>query len=364
MAANEVVTFVVNALFVLASLAALRLWLRHRSPATGWLLASFAIFDLVILATLLDESTIEGGLVGRVLVIVLLLAPYLLFRFADAIVPAREWARRGADLLMVGVVAMTATLPALPGEEGPQTLFATVWFATALGYWAATNVAAGWLLVRASIGEPGVVRNRLRVLAAAVIGLGLVIPASSLVTSGDEASVAPEVATDLVTAVLGMLFIVGFAPPTLLRAAWRHDDEQRLYAAAVALMGAEGADAVAAVLVPGVRQLIGAPGVTLTTADGEVVARAGDTGSAPRRVREVRTRAVGDRWWSPRPCRSSASTRTATWTGWCCSPSSPWTEPACCRRNEPPATRWSGSTTSSSRSCTRPRTTSRTPSSR
>lgn len=155
MAASEVVTLVVNVLFFLASLAALRLWLRHRSPATGWLLATFGVFDLVILASLLDQSTIEGGLVGRVLVIVLLLAPYLLFRFADAIVSVRVWVRRAADVLMVGATVMTASLPALPGDEGPQTLFATVWFATALGYWAATNVTAGWLLVRASMRARG-----------------------------------------------------------------------------------------------------------------------------------------------------------------------------------------------------------------
>ncbi len=90
------------------------------------------------------------------------------------------------------------------------------------------------------------------------------------------------------------LFLVGFAPPALLRAAWRHDDEQRLYTAAVELMAAEDPGAVAAVVVPGVRQLLGAPGVTLRDRDGAVVARAGLDGMQARRVREVRTRTVGD----------------------------------------------------------------------
>lgn len=295
MAVVEWVTYVLDALFLLAGLAALRLWWRHRSPATAWLLATFAIFSLLILTTLVESEAMETGVLGRVLVVLLLVSPYLLFRFADAIVPTIRWVRRTADILTVVVVVTTALLPEVPGDDtGPRTLVQNLWFATVLSYWAASNLAAGWLLVRGSMGEPGVVRNRLRVLAGAAIGLGVVIPASSLAAGGGDPSTTAQVATDLTLACLGGLFLVGFAPPALLRAAWRHDDEQRLYSAAVELMAAEDPRAVAAVVVPGVRQLLGAPGVMLRDRDGAVVARAGLDGTQARRVREVRTRAVGD----------------------------------------------------------------------
>lgn len=294
MAVVEWISFALDAMFLLAGLAAFRLWWRHRSPATAWLLGTFAIFSLIIVATLIDAEAMDAAALGRVLVALLLVSPYLLLRFADAIVPAHRFVRWGADVLTVVVVAGTALLPEIPGDDtAPRSLFQNLWFATALAYWAASNITAGWLLVRGSLGEPGVVRNRLRVLAAAAIGLGVVIPASSLASGGSDPSATAQTLSDLALVGLGGLFLVGFAPPALLRAAWRHEDEQRLYTAAVALMAAQDPDAVAAVVVPGVRQLLGAPGVTLRDRDGVVVAHAGLHSRQTRRIREVRTRPVG-----------------------------------------------------------------------
>lgn len=290
----EWITFALDAMFLLAGLAALRLWWRHRSPATAWLLATFAIFSVLIVSTLVDPEVMETGALGRALTMLLLVSPYLLFRFADAVVPAHRGVRWAADLLTVLVVAGTALLPEVPGDTGARSVVQNLWFVTALMYWAASNVAAGWLLVRGSVGEPGVVRNRLRVLAVAAIGLGVVIPATSLASGGGDPSFTAQALSDLALAVLGGLFLVGFAPPALLRAAWRHEDEQRLYQAAVALMAAEDLDAVAAVVVPGLRQLLGAPGVTLRDRGGAVVARAAVDSTRPRRIREVRTRQIGD----------------------------------------------------------------------
>lgn len=295
MAVVEWISFALDAMFLLAGLAAVRLWWRHRSPATAWLLATFTIFCVLILTTFIDAEIMESGTLARALVTLLLVSPYLLFRFADAIVPAHRWIRRAADVLVVVVVVGTALLPEIPGDDtGPRTGLQNLWFVTALLYWGASNIAAGWLLVRGSMGEPGVVRNRLRVLAAAAIGLGVVIPVSSLASGGGEPSAMAQAISDLALALLGGLFVVGFAPPALLRAAWRHEDEQRLYTAAVALMASEEPGAVAEVVVPGVRQLLGAPEVTLRDADGVVVAQADVEGARARRIREVRNRRIGD----------------------------------------------------------------------
>ena len=124
----------------------------------------------------------------------------------------------------------------------------------------------------------------------AAIGLGLYIPVS---TALDDSSVAVQVGTQLVAAALGLLFLVGFAPPGLLRAAWRDADERRLYETAVGLMGARTPEDVAGVVVPGARVLMGAPSVSMRSASGHEMARVGQAPAMQRGVRDVVTRDVG-----------------------------------------------------------------------
>lgn len=291
MTAVEVLGWVVNAIFLLASIAALRLWVRHRSSTTAWLVATFGAFDVIILASELFEESLQEGLPARLLIVLLLGSPYLLYRFADAVVTGPSGARRVADALLVVVVATTLLLPTIPadGMEG-MSVTQTAWVVLVLGFWAGLDMLAGWLLGRASVGEPGVVRNRLRVLALAAVGLGLYVPASA--SLGENPSPATAVVSQAVVVVLGLLFLVGFAPPNLLRAAWRERDERRLYEAAVGLMGAQHPDDVAAVVVPGVRALLGAPNVTMRSASGRVMARTGPEVTARRAVREVQHRTI------------------------------------------------------------------------
>lgn len=291
MTAAGALEWVTNAAFVLASLGALRLWLRHRSPATIWLLATFAAIDVVLLVSaVVGETT---GLVQRLVVVVLLAVPFCLFRFADAIVPARRAWRLGTQGLYALVVGLTLLLPELDAENAMESGDPLLmgWLFLALLLWFAPELAAGWLLARASVGEPGVVRSRLRVLAVACVGLGAYIPITSFV---DDSSTAFDIGSQLVLITLGLLFVVGFAPPDVLRSAWREGDERRLYEAAVGLMGASHPDDVAAVVVPGARALMGAPRVVMRGPDGHVMARTGRAEADVRAGREVRTHAIGD----------------------------------------------------------------------
>ena len=287
----EVLTWVVDAVFVLASLASLRLWLRHRSAATGWLLATFTAIDVVLIVSTVTED-VTGAWV-RALLVVLLSAPYLLYRFADAVVRGPAWLRHLGNGLFVAVVAATLLLPDLAAEDAAEAASAlqTAWLWLALVFWAALAVSAGWLLARASVGEPGVVRNRLRVLAVAAIGLGAYIPGQTLLVQ--EPTPTTEIVGQLLVVVLGVLFLTGFAPPTLLRSAWRERDERRLYEAAVGLMAAQRPDDVAEVLVPGVRALMGAPRVVMRSGSGRVMATSGVDADHLRSVREVQHRGVG-----------------------------------------------------------------------
>lgn len=290
MSVIEVLTWATTVMFLLASGAALRLWLRHRSPATAWLLGTFAAIDVVLLISRVLGET--QGVVLRVLLVVLLSVPYLLFRFADAVVgAARSW-RWVVHGLFATVVVLTLLLPELDAENalGSGDPLLVAWLLLALTLWGLPEILAGWMLARSSVGEPGVVRSRLRVLAAACLGLGAYIPVDSLV---EQPGMAYEIVSQLVLILLGLLFLIGFAPPNLLKAAWRERDERRLYEAAVGLMGAQQPDDVAAVVVPGVRALMGSPRVVLRSSTGEVMAEDGREPQGRGAVREVRHRAIG-----------------------------------------------------------------------
>ena len=302
MTATDVLTWVSNLAFLLASVAALRLWVRHRSSATWWLSATFVAFAVIISSSLLPEAVTANQVVGLATVVLLVAAPYTLFRFAEAVVGGATGLRRTAEVLLALLVVSIPVILSLLGNSsedggGLEGLSAPemVWVLTFLAYWLGTNATAGWLLIRASFGEPGVVRNRLRVLGVAALGLGLVIVLSVFNGDGaeDEVLTVFEAIIQLGTAGLGLLFLVGFAPPNLLKAAWRERDERRLYEAAVGLMGAQHPDEVAAVVVPGVRTLMGAPSVVMRSANGEVMARAGAAPTTHGAVREVRHRTIG-----------------------------------------------------------------------
>ena len=257
-------------------------------------------------------------------------------------------------------------LPRLPEGGGLEGLgpLAAVWVVAVLAYWFGGNATAAWLLVRASVGEPGVVRNRLRVLAVAAFGLGLVLVGSALVGDDNpDVLTAAEIVTDLLSAGLGILFLVGFAPPNLLKAAWRERDERRLYEAAVGLMGAQHPDDVAGVVVPGRGPCWGRPASPCEPP----AARSWPTPAAtPRTCAPSARCATGpsatptSRWSWHRRCPSSAPTRPSTWTVWHCSRSSRWTGCGCWSPSGRHGTTSSGSTPSSSPSSTPPPTTSRT----
>lgn len=289
----EAMGVVVDGVFLLAAVAAVRLWVQRRSVQAAWIAATFVAIATVLLAALVigDDGLGETAWLGRLLVLVLLASPYLLFRFADSVASATRWGRRLGD---AGAVLMALVVLVLPVPDTDATLspLGLAYLVFVLGAWLALSLAAGWLLWRGSIGESAIVRNRLRVLAVGAVGLGLVLPVSAV--AGEEGTASLVIQGT--SAGLGLLFLVGFAPPSALRASWRAPDERRMYAAAVGFMNAESSDDVASVLVPGVRLMMGASVARLRDADGTVVAEDRDHAhDRPGVEHQLVTARVGER---------------------------------------------------------------------
>lgn len=291
----DVLGMAVDLAFLLAAVVALRLWLRRRSAPAAWLAATFVVIAAVLLTALVlgDDALADDVVLGRIVVLALLAVPYLLFRFADSVAGAGRRLRRLGDAAMAVLALVVLVLPTPEtGGAGPASPGDVAYLVLVLGLWAAISLVAGWLLWRGSGDESAIVRNRLRVLAIAVWGLGLVLPASAV--TGEQG--AGAVVIEAASAALGLLFVVGFAPPAALRASWRAPDERRMYAAAVGFMNAESSADVAGVLVPGVRRMLGASVARLRGADDTVLAEDREPGSEdPAVARTVVTAQVGDR---------------------------------------------------------------------
>src|SRR5690606_26055920 len=81
-----------------------------------------------------------------------------------------------------------------------------------------------------------------------------------------------EVLIGALAVASGPLFLVGFAPPAFVLAAWRSEEEAAMYEAESALVAATDSAQIAAGLLPHVVALTGASRAVLLAPDGTAIA--------------------------------------------------------------------------------------------
>lgn len=247
-------------------------WLRHRSRPAAWAAATFTALGSVLGLSQLVPDHPEGAdlLAVKALVVVLVLFPYCLFRFVDALEPLRADLRRVALALTAVVAAGVFAFEDLPGVGDPRPRSVVLYSLLVLVQWAVLSVLVARRLWRAGMGRPTVVRRRMWTLAAGALGLVLVL-AIRVVSPGEDRQ-ATATTSDLVVAVLtlaaGPLFLVGLAPPRALVARWRRPEEEALHEAEVALMAATSRADVAEGLLPHIAATLGSRRVRLVDDDG------------------------------------------------------------------------------------------------
>ncbi len=271
MSTIEILRLVSDVSFLLAALASGRVWMRQRTASAAYLAGTFLSYAAIILASrvLPEDAPIWATLL---IVVVLLVSPYLLVRFAGELATISDRARR---LVLAGMIVSLAGL-ALPDvlTQDPETQttgLISAYTVVALTYWFGAIALAGWVMLRTARRRPGIVGGRLRLLGVAMILLAVTLVVSSL---GEEESLAVAISS-VITSVAGILFVVGFAPPALLRAMWRAPAEKRIYRAALDTMQVQSRDEVVAVLLPAVRDLVGSVLVQLQGPSGALVAEVG-----------------------------------------------------------------------------------------
>jgi signal transduction histidine kinase len=272
--ALDVLQHVQTGLYTALGVVAVRVYLLRRGPARAWLAATFGILSLVTLAGLVlpqqNEPRSAGDYASRVLLLLIVLFPYFLFRFSGTF-RSRPRAVEAAALGMTVALGLGgfafSELPA-EGEQWPPGF--GLWIVLFLVQWVSLSAVVAYELWRSGRGQPTVSRRRMRLLSIGSMGLAL-----ALVLAGAAGSGGGSEATQLVVQLLSLasapLFLIGAAPPRFLLAAWRRPELEELRAAEEVLMRAVTPGEVGEHLLPHVTRIIGGRASVLVDADGDVL---------------------------------------------------------------------------------------------
>jgi diguanylate cyclase (GGDEF)-like protein len=252
----------------LAALTTLQ-WILHRIRGAGWVALSFAILGGLSLTFRIEPHVLTNQNVAKVLVSLLLLVPYCLFRFATAFRKPNVVVRVAALLSTAAIVAFTFSLERLPvaGTSAPPYYVAyritfAIAFAFLFGYVVVTLVMAGR-------GEPPIAATRMRLLAVGVAGLEVPVVVVALGLQGQTV----KLATQAVTVAMGLLFLVALVLPSFVRVFLSRKEDVAFRRAVGELVAAGDSHDVAEHLLPHVSALVGATKAALLAGDGTVVAR-------------------------------------------------------------------------------------------
>jgi signal transduction histidine kinase len=274
---HELVTVlnVVNSvIFVVLAAVAVRRWRRKRDEAAGWLALSFLALGLILSVGRLLPAHPHGFVLGALLrfeIELLVLFPYLGYRFATGFVPPSRRLQRVVGALTVGLSIWTLALPSVPASGEPRPNSFLVYLVAFLVHWTVLSVVVTTRLWRAGRGQPSVARIRMRMLSFASAALTVAIISSALATGQHSPGAA---VVQLLAFLSGVAFLLGLEPPQIVRASWRAAEQQRLQEAIRGLMtlATTRAEVAQRVLGP-VAALVGARAACIYDADGNVLAQ-------------------------------------------------------------------------------------------
>jgi signal transduction histidine kinase len=274
---HQVVTalnVVTSVAFALLAAIAVRRWRRKRDHAAGWLALSFLALGLIVTVGRLIPSHPHGLVLGallRVEIELLVLFPYLGYRFATGFVPPSRRLQRVVGALTVGLSIWTFALPTIPASGDPRPSGFLVYIIAFLVHWTLLSVVVTTRLWRAGRGQPSVARIRMRMLSFASAALTVALIGSTI--ASDRGSPG-AVLVQLLAILSAIAFLLGLEPPQLVRASWRATEQQRLQEAIRGLMTlATTRHEVAQRVLGPVAALVGARAACIYDTEGNVLAQ-------------------------------------------------------------------------------------------
>lgn len=266
--AVEFVGVVNLALFVGVAAVCVRQWRRERAVTSLWAAFAFVALAWVIVAGRLlpdDPTSLLEKAVARVDLAILILFPYLLYRFAVAFEPGKRPLARFVDSLSTLLAAATFALPSLPAEGEAWPWWFLAYAVAFVVHWSVLLLIVAMRLWRGARAEAAVARRRMQMLAlgAAALTAALVL---ALAAPGEDSPLS--LAIGLLASLSGVTFLLGFAPPGWLRALWRRPEQTRLQLATADLLAASTVEDVVERVLPPMADMVGAHGVAILGPDG------------------------------------------------------------------------------------------------
>lgn len=293
----EVLRYVGLASFGGLTFACLREWRIQSSRSIRWAAIAFGSLTAIGLIGLVLEQQATQRIAGwliKGLLVVLILFPYFLYRFAAALQMPRRAVVIVARLSTAAVVIYTAALPRLPYPGTPAPGWWTGYRIAVLVQWTLMFSIIAVQLWRGASAEATVVRLRMRTLALATLGLNLAILLSGVAPNPRSQTIL--LLNQILSLTCSALFYVGLAPPEWLLHVWRRRDGLAFQSAMGELFRATTQAEASAVLLPHALGIIGARGGALVSPQGQILASHGSTGSDEEILRAAE---VG-----PRPANS------------------------------------------------------------
>jgi hypothetical protein len=268
----QILDYVNLAAFTLAALLALRHWRAGRGGrASLWAALTFVSLAVVVdVGVLLPEepSNALELVANRTLIALLVLFPYLLYQFASAFEVRSRGLERFLVVMTAGLVVWTFALPDVPQEGEPQPAWFTAYLLAFLFHWTILAALVSIRFLRAGRRQPSVTRRRIELLsfAAAAITVALMLAAA-----GPEKGSPGALLVALLALLSAVAFVLGLAPPRILRMVWRRPEAERLQDAIARLMTATSEEEVAREVLPPMARIVGARAVALRRDDERVI---------------------------------------------------------------------------------------------
>lgn len=257
--------------YIALAVVALLSFLRRRDRAAMWAAAAFGSLGLLELLGLLPNHSgnLAERAIGRVAVALLVLFPFLLFRFTTVFRTARRDLDNAFFGLTVVLLLWTFAMPSVPqkGETWPGYFVAFV--AVFLVHWTVLSVLTASRLWLAGREQLAVARRRMQLLAVASATITIAI---FLVATSPGSGSPVALATNLLALLAVVAFYLGLAPPPLVRMIWRLPAQAQVQEAIASLLVfAESQEEVAGRVLEPAAVLVGARAIAISNAEGRVV---------------------------------------------------------------------------------------------
>lgn len=252
-----------------------RRWLPRRSAPTGWALAVFGVFTLILATGFLPDvprDSLPALIYLKVLISVLLAIPYLLVLFTRSLQVIGDRAFRLATALFAAELLATVASPGLSEPGAARPGWEVAYVVLVVTAWCLQSTLAAVCLWRAGRGQPAAIRLRMRSLSlgAVVVAFALVISSSS-----SQRGTAAAVVTSLIGLTGILLLALAFLMPAPLRVLWRRADLAHMAHAERGLMTALSRQDVEATILPSLAATLGGDGAALLDRDGGTLSHHG-----------------------------------------------------------------------------------------